>query len=311
MVDRKEIDMFLIKIRAQNLIFVIFSLFLLQANGWAKGKKLAEFLPVETEITPWETDGDFQTYNADHLQDYLDGGADIYLEYGFQDIGVQSYKNGNGLLQVEIYRMKSPEAALGIFSYRRHFSPDSALDVPNEISRYDILFQKNCYFVAITNMDGGAKTAQALKVFAMSILRRIPEGKMAKNPFDQFPRKNLQPSSEMIIAGPLSMRVRWPLGRLHCFHFERGTKAAVAKYKSDGLSFDLFIVHPGKRAGFYQLVECFGNIFNATMIVKSNKKIVMAMMNSKKTIFLKKGKDVWIIPDLFDDRPVLKFLGEN
>ncbi len=299
------------KFRSLNYLAIIFCLFLFQSNGWAKGQNLIRFFPLQTEIAPWEKDGQFRSYKEAHLRDYLDGGADIYLEYGFHSMGVLTYKNKKGLLQLEIYQMKSPEAALGIFSFRRHFPPDTTLGIPNEVSKYDILFQKGRYFVAITNMDGGTGTAQALRVFAVLILKKIPAEAMQTNPLAALPARGLQPASEMLIAGPLSMRVRWPLGRLHCFHFERGTTGITARYKTKKTAFDLFVVHPGRRAGFYSLVECFGNIFNATMIVKSNEKIVLAMMNSKKTIFLKKGKAVWIIPNLFDDRPVLNFLGEN
>jgi len=299
------------KNRLLNYLPIILCLLLFQSTGWTKGVNLNRFFPLQTEIAPWKTDGEFQGYDAAHLQDYLDGGADIYLEYGFQSVGVQSYKNEKGELQVEIYQMKSPDAALGIFTFRRHYPPDSTLGVSNETSKYDILFQKGRYFVAITNMDGSQETARALKKFAVVMLKKIPAGAMETDPFASLPAKGLQPASEMLIAGPLSMRVRWPLGRLHCFHFERGTRGVTARYKFKKVRFALFVVHPGKRAGFYKLVECFGNIFNATMIVKTNKTIVLAMMNSKKTIFLKKGKDVWIIPDLFDDRPVLKFLGDE
>ncbi len=299
------------KIRLLNYLSIILWFFLFQSTGWTKGESLIRFFPLQTEITPWKTDGNFQAYNSAHLQDYLDGGADIYFEYGFQSVGVQAYKKKDGMLQVEIYGMKSPKAALGIFTFRRHSLPDSTFKVPNEVSKYDILFQKGRYFVAITNMDGSPATAHALRKFAAVMLKKIPAGGMETNPFASLPAKGLQPASEMLISGPLSMRVRWSLGRLHCFHFERGTRGVTARYKFKKIHFELFVIHPAKRAGFYALVECFGNIFNATMIVKSNEKIVLAMMNSKKTIFLKKGKDVWIIPDLFDDRPVLNFLGEK
>lgn len=299
------------KFQSLNYLAVVLSLLLFQLAGWTKGENLSRFLPLQAEVSPWVREGAFQTYDAAHLQDYLDGGADIYLEYGLSSVGVQAYRSKKGELQVEIYRMDSPEAALGIFSFRRHYPPDSTLGVPNEVSKYDVLFQKGRYFVAITNMDGGPETAGALRVFAVLLLKKIPAEAMGANPFSVLPARGLQPVSEMLIAGPLSMRVRWPLGQLHCFHFERGTTGVTARYKAKNIHFELFVLHPGKRAGFYQLVECFGNIFNATMIVKSNEKIVLATMNSKKTIFLKKGKDVWIIPNLFDDRPVLKFLGEN
>ncbi len=285
-------------------------LFLTSAPVFSKVRHLSDFLPSEKQISPWQKDGSFRVYAGKGLQKYLDGGADIYLEYGFRAAGVQAYKKGQQALQVEIYRMTSSQAALGIFSFRRHFPADSSMAFPNESSQYDFLFAKGHYFVAVTNMDGGSDTAHSLKKFAGFIAQNIAGKTPAPNLFAALPRRGLVPWSPMFINGPLAMRVRWPIGEIHCFHFERGTRVVTGRYQADKLDFALFVVFPGKRVDFYSLVECFGNILNAAMVVKSNQKIVLTMMNSRKTIFLKKGQNVWIIPNLFDDLPVLKFLGE-
>ncbi len=289
---------------------LLLTLLFYAATGQATSNKIHTFLPAPQQIAPWQKDGTLQIYRGKQLQKYLDGGADIYLEYGFQSVGVQTYKKGDQALQIEIYQMQSPLAALGIFSFRRHYPADSTVAFPNESSKYDFLFAKGAYFVAVTNMDGSSETAGELKKIALFILKKIPGAPLAQSPFAVLPSSGLVADSPMLINGPLTMRVRWPLGRIHCFHFERGTRAVTGRYQSGQLHFSLFVVLPGRRVDFYSLVECFGNIMNATMVVKSNQKIVLAMMNSKKAIFLKKGNRVWIIPDLFDDLPVLKFLGE-
>ncbi len=297
-------------VRGWPTLFLLLGLGLLFSNALAKGENLEALFPAEKQIAPWQKDGAFQYYAGKNLRNYLDGGADIYLEYGFRSVGVQAYKKEQQNLQIEVYHMESPEAALGIFSFRRHYKADSSVAFPNESSKYDFLFAKGSYFVAVTNMDGSSRTAGVLKKFALFVLEKIPAEALDSNPFDKLPPRGLVPNSPMLIDGPLAMRVRWPLGQIHCFHFDRGTRAVTGRYRSGKLNFSLYVIFPGKRVDFYSLVECFGNILNGAMVVKSNSKIVLAMMNSRKTIFLKKGKTVWIIPDLFDDLPVLKFLGE-
>ena len=287
------------------------SVLFIRSAAQAKEDSLASFFPAESQTAPWKLDGNFERYDASHLQDYLDGGADIYLEYGFRALGVQFYMNKDRRIQAEIFRMKSPGAALGAFSYRRHSPADTSLHVPNALSKYGILFQKGTYFGAITNMDGSPETAGALKRFAGIILQKIPGKTIRNNLLQKLQQKGLQPSTAMIIAGPLSMRVRWPIGKIHCFHFDKGTKAVTANYKSGRLKYTLFIVMPGKDAGFYKLADCFRNSLNAAVIEKSDKRIVLKMRNSKKILFLKKGTDVWIIPDLLNDLPVLKSPGEK
>jgi len=283
---------------------------LLVSGALANVNTVQTFFPTASQMAPWQKDGALQIYRGKQLREYLDGGADIYLEYGFKKAAVQTYKKGDQSLQIEIFQMQSPLAALGLFSIRRHYPADSTVVFPNESSRYDFLFTKGSYFVAVTNMDGSPGTAKILKKTALYILKNIPGGLLRQEPFSVLPTRGLLADSPMNFNGPLAMRVRWPLGQIHCFHFDRGTYAVTAHYRSHTLHFSLFIIFPGKRVDFYSLVECFGNILNATMMVKSNQKIVLTMMNSKKTIFLKKGQQVWIIPDLFDDLPVLKFLGE-
>jgi len=55
-------------------------------------------------------------YDGEALWGLINGGADLYLEYGFNKLLLQLIEWKGYKFRIEIYRMKSPEAAVGIFS---------------------------------------------------------------------------------------------------------------------------------------------------------------------------------------------------
>lgn len=61
-----------------------------------------------------------RTYEGKGLYGYIDGGAELYLEYGFRKLVVQEIVLTNHRMTVEIYQMESPLSAFGIFSISRY-----------------------------------------------------------------------------------------------------------------------------------------------------------------------------------------------
>jgi len=58
-------------------------------------------------------------YKPDSLYQYIDGGADVYLLYDFQNLMHQEFKSGAAELTADIYDMGKPENAFGIYSAER------------------------------------------------------------------------------------------------------------------------------------------------------------------------------------------------
>ena len=59
-------------------------------------------------------------YNENSLWGYINGGADLYFEYGFTEMLAQDFVWESEPFRVDAYIMNSPEAAFGIFSVSRH-----------------------------------------------------------------------------------------------------------------------------------------------------------------------------------------------
>src|SRR5438270_5808702 len=58
-------------------------------------------------------------YKPDNLYEYIDGGADVYLLYDFQQLLHQQLKDGGAELTADIYEMRTPEDAFGIYAAER------------------------------------------------------------------------------------------------------------------------------------------------------------------------------------------------
>jgi hypothetical protein len=80
---------------------------------------LRALLPTASEIDNWERYLDFEEYKGEDLFFYINGGAEIYHEYGFERVIVQDYKSPNGRsASLEIYKMSSPDSAYGMYTFK-------------------------------------------------------------------------------------------------------------------------------------------------------------------------------------------------
>ncbi len=68
-------------------------------------------------IGAWSVEGEAEVYVGDDLFVYINGGAEIYHEYGFVQVAVRRYVRGDDSISVEIYTMDGD--AYGIYSFAR------------------------------------------------------------------------------------------------------------------------------------------------------------------------------------------------
>jgi len=93
-----------------------------------------------------------QTYAGKALYGYINGGADLYHEYGFERLSVQELKLDGETFFTEVYRMSDPGGAFGIFSVSRgDCMPDDSLPRSSCISPYAIQWAQSQFFVRIAN----------------------------------------------------------------------------------------------------------------------------------------------------------------
>jgi hypothetical protein len=96
-----------------------------------------------------------RTFNGTALFGYIDGGAELYLEYGFSVVSVTEIEYMQGKYKTEIYKMNGPEEAFGIFSVSKY----RCLDMPSLSeftcrTKYQLQICKGPYYISIINGTG-------------------------------------------------------------------------------------------------------------------------------------------------------------
>jgi predicted 3-demethylubiquinone-9 3-methyltransferase (glyoxalase superfamily) len=101
-------------------------------------------------------------YAGRALFGYIDGGAELYLEYGFRKLGRQEVTTAGEKIVVEVYQMAGAYEAYGIFSVQRFKCiPVDSLSPNTCLSKYQLqAVVGNCY-LSIINETGSASARSA------------------------------------------------------------------------------------------------------------------------------------------------------
>ena len=120
------------------------------------------------EVTGWRQSGEIQTFVPKTLFEYINGGADLYLSYDFQELKVAEYSNEKkASVTIEVYRHKTPIHAFGIYSQER-LSDANFLDIGSQgyIEANVLNFVAGPYYVKINSFNTGPDDREILIAFA-------------------------------------------------------------------------------------------------------------------------------------------------
>ena len=71
------------------------------------------------EIPGWKMKVDQRVYNSGDLWELIDGAADIFLSYYFEELLIAEYTNKGQIIRVELYRHRTTEDTYGIYAAER------------------------------------------------------------------------------------------------------------------------------------------------------------------------------------------------
>jgi len=152
-------------------------------------------------------------YDGKSLWGYINGGADIYLEYGFRQAFVQDIRYNSTLYKIEIYQMTDLESAYGIFSVSTFRCTDVDPNFSRDYcgTRHQVQFVKADHYVSITNETGDEEGIKYTRFLASHIGSKIEEGRYEFP--DLFQHELFQPACEQgmkLIKGELGLQNGFP-----------------------------------------------------------------------------------------------------
>jgi len=198
-------------------------------------------MPSPDEMEGWAP-GESMSFRGESLFDHIDGGADIYFEYGFTTLVTQEYEKEDKAVSIEIYCMDNPSSAYGIYSYSRHPTLSPA-EVGSEgtIHPRGIFFWQDRYYVDVRQMKGPLIHGEEFLSLAKAIEKKI-ETKVAKPAaMSLLPPEKMIPRSEVLALGPLGIDNQVFVANEDLFRLGKGEVAAIGRYRLGEPEFSIVI----------------------------------------------------------------------
>lgn len=157
-----------------------------------------------------EASGPGEIYGPEHIFDYLDGGAEVYLAYGLVGCLGREYAGGGIHVVADVFELASPADAFGVFT---HDQDGEAVRVgQGALLRAGWLsFWKGRHFVSLT-ADADTSSAQAALVeLAEAIADVLPEEGQPPELLRWLPAKGLVPRSVRFFRSSVLLRTHLPV----------------------------------------------------------------------------------------------------
>ena len=201
-------------------------------------------------VDGWAHASPTETFKGSELYGHINGGAETFLELGFEALTLRRYGNDGDEISVELYRMTDPLAALGV--YLMQCGKENRLatfDERHTAGRYQLTFLRNRYYVIVANPRGKDALVPLLARFAQAVASRLPEGVVCDE-LAVLPEAGRVQGTMRIVRGPFGLQSIYTLGEGDVLRLQGKVTAFAADYlDGEGSSYKrIAATYPGKRS---------------------------------------------------------------
>jgi hypothetical protein len=199
---------------------------------------------LPARIDGWKLAGPVATYTSETLFEYIDGGAEAFLQFDFQDLASGTYVNDKKIeVTVDLYHHRDATRAFGIYSQERRSGSTKMPGKLEGVASPDHLeFVAGAYYGKLA-LPGGGDPA-ILPKLAEQVAAKLPGPRAVPPVLACFPDQGKRPRAEKLSARDF-------LG--HAFLHD----AAAVPYEIDGARFRLFAVEGKEAADARAMVASF------------------------------------------------------
>jgi len=157
----------------------------------------AGFLPQSLNESALIRSSEVSVFVGDSLFNYINGGAEVYHQYGFVEVATAYYKLGEQELIADIYLFDTSVNAYGMYTMLRPDDPDIIkLGVTGHRSETSLEFVKSKFMVKLTNYDESDEIIEARNNLADHLNGTLPGETDRPLMLSYFPDKNVLPNSD-------------------------------------------------------------------------------------------------------------------
>lgn len=218
----------------KNISFlVVLSFFMILACVQNDKSGLEEFVLSESDLQGVEVVGESHSYAGNELFDYINGGAEIYYEYGFDRANVQTYLILQKKVAVEIFRMTLPTNAYGIYTFSnrgeyRRVGQDGSYE------KGILTFWKGNYFVRVLSNDTDSE--ELLMSIGRSIALKIIQTGQKPDLLSYCPIIRNPNDSLVYFKGMIALNNSYFLSHLNVLNMGGDVEGMIFDYPQGGKS---------------------------------------------------------------------------
>lgn len=213
-----------------------------QIDGWT----LTEQLPIGTH---------------DALYDYIDGGAELYISYGFRNaISCRYTKTGEPDVTAEIFDLGSSENAFGIYSQTR----DKEENEYGQGSYYITgaqFFWKGKYWVSLITGESTEESVKLLHSLAAYLDGKISETGEPPSILSVLPAEGLLPGGFLYFHHYIWLNAYYFIASENILEVDDHTPAVLAKYGTPEERLYLLVIQYPDSAKAQRAYASFGRHF--------------------------------------------------
>jgi len=231
---------------------------------------LRTLLPKGAESGGWKAVSGPKFFGPQNLWEYINGQAEMYLDYGFKLLVTAEYTSmdGSRFMTIDIFQMGSPNHAFGIYAAER--SPHDRfikMGVQGYLGENVLNFWKGLYYVKLTSFQTSSDIEEIFMMLAGAIANKIKESYSEPELFAYFPGKNKVKMSERFI----------PKNFLGLPFLK---DVYLVEYKNGGSSYQVFLI---KNPSGEEAEEAFGKY--QSFLKSQNEKISASRESDYQLIF--------------------------
>jgi len=228
-------------------------------------KGILDILPDKKDLSGWEESESRILRTVQEMSDYMNGGAELYFDYNFSQLGLKKFINEDNLeIVIELYEMKDNECAYGVLSFDLS---GKRVDI-GTIGIYDLgllRFWNGKYFCRILMWQGFEDNEETIFEIGKIIEKNIGSSE------DEIPELvNLLPSNGLIENSIHYFFHNNPLNNFYyisnenIFNLGEDAKAVIANYdtKENGKFYLLIIRYKDEIKGFEAYKKFLNFYFN-------------------------------------------------
>jgi len=237
---------------------------------------LRDVFPKDNVIPGWTRDGDTETYNSDTLYDLVDGQADAFFAYNFEQVAVQSYAGEDTVLRIEIWQLATPADAYGLFTRNRSGDPADTGNEGDTDPGRRLAFWQDRYYAQVR----GRQTLEdaSLRAFAKAVAAALPSGGETPALMNKLPPDGLLPRRAIFFRQEISIQDEIWLGGENTLGLTPQTEGVLAQYTlNDVPALLLLVQYPDAKAASAGLTALNGASVEGLLVADAHNTLLAAI----------------------------------